>query len=112
MSFKERMDENARRAREKSDRIQLTRHAKKIDGKPWWESSMTQFVCEYKDLDQLNMELAIANPLGWYIDDTTGDSGHINVGRTATGAVLTGGISLLFGGSRSKGKTTVTWRRD
>jgi hypothetical protein len=33
----------------------------------------------------------------------------VNVGRTVTGAVLTGGLSLLFGASRSKGTVTLMY---
>jgi hypothetical protein len=41
----------------------------------------------------------------------TATDGHINLGRTVTGAALTGGLSLLIGGSRSKGKVIITYTR-
>lgn len=91
---------------------ELVREAFKIDGKPWWEASQRQVFVEYNKPEKVRRELAVSGPLGWYIDSTDGDDGHINVGRTATGAVLTGGFSLLFGASRSKGKIRVTWTRD
>ena len=36
---------------------------------------------------------------------------HVNVGRTVTPAVLTGGVSLLFGASRAKGKVQITYTK-
>jgi hypothetical protein len=48
---------------------------------------------------------------GWTVKTITGTEGHTNLGRTFTGAVLTGGISLLLGGSRTKGTITVVYER-
>src|SRR5579859_1099291 len=39
---------------------------------------------------------------GWQPQVQTEVGGHINVGRTASAAVLTGGLSLLVGASRTK----------
>ncbi len=55
-----------------------------------------------------------ANILGRHGYDIAGQSGagsHINVGRTVTGAALTGGLSLLFGGSRTKGSVQITFTK-
>ena len=46
---------------------------------------------------------------GYVIVGQSGTGGHVNVGRTVTPAVLTGGISLLFGASRSKGTIDLTF---
>lgn len=86
--------------------------AQKVDGKPWWESSRNGIFLDYERAEDVDLELELAAPLGWYIDDADSTDGHINVGRTATGAVLTGGWSLLFGGSRTDGNIKVNWRRD
>ena len=56
-------------------------------------------------------EAAILASHGYYLAGQSGQGGHVNVGRTVAPAVLTGGLSLLFGASRSKGRTTVTFYR-
>jgi ribosomal protein L32 len=38
-------------------------------------------------------------------------AGHVNIGRTQAGAAVTGGRSLLLGGSRTKGTITVVYER-
>jgi hypothetical protein len=48
---------------------------------------------------------------GYTIASQAGIGSHVNVGRSVTGAVLTGGLSLLFGASRSKGTITITYMR-
>lgn len=106
-----REDRRAARLLGRAEARKLWVGAKKIDYAPWWRRARDQFVCEYTDIAQLNRELAFLSELGWYIDSTSGAAGHINVGRTATTAVLTGGLSLLLGASRSKDKVTVHWRR-
>ena len=60
-------------------------------------------------LRQANADAVTLARQGYVPAGQAADGGHINVGRTATGAVLTGGISLLFGGSRTKGKVTITF---
>lgn len=60
-------------------------------------------------LRQANADAATLARRGYVPAGQAVDGGHINLGRTATGAVLTGGISLLFGGSRTKGKVTITY---
>lgn len=67
----------------------------------------------YSDNETKRMEKEMSELLsnGYHIMSQSGTGSHINVGRTVTGAVLTGGLSLLLGGSRSKGKTTITFVR-
>lgn len=67
----------------------------------------------YKGNETGKMESEIAELLGhgYTIASQTGTGSHVNVGRTVTGAVLTGGLSLLFGASRSKEKITITFVR-
>lgn len=78
--------------KEWSDRRKIIAKAKKVKGKPWWEANLKQFVWEYDKVDQLNDELGLARELGWFVESTTGTDGHINIGRTVSRAVLTGGI--------------------
>lgn len=83
--------------------------AQKIKGRPWWESAPgSTYVVSYDDLEQLNAELPIAEEWGWDMAQSTATDGHVHLGR----AVLTGGLTLLAKGGRSKGKTTVTWKRE
>jgi hypothetical protein len=49
--------------------------------------------------------------ISWMPTAITATDGHINVGRTVTGAALTDGLSLLVGGSRTKGKVMITYTR-
>lgn len=67
----------------------------------------------YSSNENRKMENEIAELLGhgYSIASQTGTGSHVNVGRTVTGAVLTGGLSLLFGASRSKDKITITFVR-
>ena len=79
----------------------------------WYDDrNRVSYIGTYKDEKSARSDLELAVKRGWKIEDTTGDGGHINVGRTATGAVLTGGLSLLFGGSRSKRSLTLVFVRD
>jgi len=48
---------------------------------------------------------------GWTPQGTSATAGHVNVGRTVTKFVLTGGIGLMTGASRSKDKITLTFVR-
>lgn len=48
---------------------------------------------------------------GYQIQASAGTGSHVNVGRTVTAALLTGGLSLLFGASRSQQKVTMTFTR-
>jgi hypothetical protein len=67
----------------------------------------------YKGNETKKLESEIAELLenGYTIASQSGTGSHVNVGRTVTGAVLTGGLSLLFGASRSKEKATITFTK-
>ena len=58
-------------------------------------------------LIELEAKHLLAN--GYEVQDQSSAGSHVNVGRTVTGAVLTGGLSLLFGASRSKGTVTLMY---
>ena len=58
-------------------------------------------------LIELETKHLLAN--GYEVQDQSSAGSHVNVGRTATAAVLTGGLSLLFGASRSKGSVTLMY---
>jgi hypothetical protein len=60
-------------------------------------------------LIELEAKHLLAN--GYEVQDQSSAGSHVNVGRTVTAAVLTGGLSLLFGGSRSKGTVTLMYRK-
>jgi len=79
----------------------------------WYEDRKSMaHVASYENEKELNKELHKAAKHGWIVKDATGLSGQINIGRTMTRAALTGGIGLLFGGSRTEGKMIVTYERD
>ncbi len=81
-------------------------------GSEWYtDSSRLTYIGTYTDDNQLQREVESAALNGWFVQSTAGTGGHVNVGRTATVAALTGGVSLLFGASRSKDKITVTFGR-
>jgi hypothetical protein len=44
---------------------------------------------------------------GYCVAAQTDTDGHVNLGRLA----LTGGLGLLFGGTRSKGRVTITFEK-
>jgi hypothetical protein len=56
-----------------------------------------------------HINLMITN--GWEVVNQVGLAGHVRLGRTLTGAALTGGLSLLAGGSRTADRVTITYRR-
>jgi hypothetical protein len=60
---------------------------------------------------QLESEAATFARHGYHIAGQSGVGSHVNVGRTVGPAVFTGGLSLLFGASRSKGRITITFVR-
>ena len=65
----------------------------------------------YKANETGRMEREMSELLanGYQIQGQSGTGSHVNVGRTVSGAVLTGGLSLLFGASRSSGTQTITY---
>lgn len=78
----------------------------------WYDDkNKLSYVTSYKNDKDAAKEVEKAAKRGWMPQGATATDGHINVGRTVTGAVLTGGLSLLIGGSRSKGKVTITYVR-
>jgi hypothetical protein len=106
-SLADRIFDSAGNRQQALEEKKIMQRAKKVAGRPWWESSNQTFLCTYDDVDQINDELRFAEPLGWSIDSTDSIDGHVHVGR----AVLSGGLTLLAKGGRSKGKTTITWTR-
>lgn len=74
------------------------------------EPAQTQ-IKEYRTAQEFEADVARMQAGGWRLEDQIAQTGHINVGRTATGMVLTGGLSLLLGASRTHDKITVTWVR-
>jgi len=78
-----------------------------------WYQDITKraYVVTYTKEKEMQKEVEQAAQHGWIPQTSAGVAGHINVGRTATAAALTGGASLLFGASRSKDKITITFVR-
>ncbi|HZU01582.1 MAG TPA: hypothetical protein VFA10_18075 [Ktedonobacteraceae bacterium] len=78
----------------------------------WYKDTQRlTYVATYNTDKDAQQELEAAAKHGWMPQGTSSTEGHINVGRTLAGAALTGGLSLLFGASRSKGKITITYVR-
>jgi len=78
----------------------------------WYnDDTKLTYVASYDSVEEASSETNGAAKKGWMPQGTSATDGHINVGRTAAGAVLTGGLTLLVGGSRSKGKVTITYTR-
>jgi hypothetical protein len=78
----------------------------------WYEiESLKVAVRSYRDTVEASLEANAAASYGWTVQSVATSDGHVNVGRTVTGAVLTGGLSLLVGGSRTKGSVTITFVR-
>ncbi len=60
-----------------------------------------------KGLKKANMESNLLAARGYRVAAQTDIDGHVNLGRLA----LTGGLGLLFGGTRSKGRVTITFEK-
>jgi hypothetical protein len=58
-------------------------------------------------LKTANMESNLLAAHGYRIAAQSDTDGHVNLGRLA----LTGGLGLLFGGTRSKGRVTITFEK-
>jgi hypothetical protein len=56
-------------------------------------------------------EAAYLTRYGYVLAGQSGTGSHVNVGRTASRVVLTGGLGLIFGASRSKGTIEITFVR-
>lgn len=68
-------------------------------------------VKEYRSAAEQEKDINKMARQGFTVASETSQPSHINVGRTATGAVLTGGLSLLAGGSRTSAKHRVTYQQ-
>lgn len=81
-------------------------------GKEWYHDlrALTH-VATYTDEKQMQKEVEAAAHFGWIPQNTAATAGHINVGRTVTKFMLTGGIGMMTGASRSKDKLTITFVR-
>lgn len=60
---------------------------------------------------QLEEEVRIFGRHGYTPTASSATEGHVNIGRTVAGASLTGGLTLLFGGSRTGGVVIVTYSK-
>jgi hypothetical protein len=60
-----------------------------------------------RGLKRANTESNLLAAHGYRIAAQSDTDGHVNLGRLA----LTGGLGLLFGGTRSKGRVTITFER-
>lgn len=80
---------------------------------PEWYCNPTTLthIATYTNEKQMQREIEAAYHYGWQIQGQSGQGGHVNVGRTAGKLLLTGGLGLLTGVSRSKDKTTITFVR-
>ncbi len=69
---------------------------------------------EYSHWLEGNMDKHLETMLenGWDVINSTGLRGHVMVGSTLRRAALTGGLSLLFGASRTRPEITITYRKD
>ena len=81
-------------------------------GKEWYnDPTRLTYVATYTDERAMQKEVEAAAQRGWIPQGTTATGSHINVGRTMTKFVLTGGLGLMTGASRSKDKITITFVR-
>jgi len=81
-------------------------------GKEWYyDPTRLTYVASYTKEKEAQKEMEAAAQWGWMPQGTSTTAGHINVGRTMTKFVLTGGIGLMTGASRSKDKITLTFVR-
>lgn len=80
--------------------------------KEWYSSpNALTHVATYTNDKAMQRDLEAAYANGWMIQGQSSVGGHVNVGRAVTKFVLTGGIGLMTGVSRSKDKTTITYVR-
>lgn len=82
----------------------------------WYKGSKlkdtsTVKVLQYNNVYDANLGIQTMVRDGWSVKNMDTTDGHINVGRTATYTILTGGLALFLGGSRSSGKITVLFER-
>jgi len=78
----------------------------------WYHNpALSTHIETYTDQKKMQREVEEAGKFGWIPQTSSGIDSHVNVGRTATAAALTGGVSLLLGASRSKKEITITFIR-
>ena len=68
-------------------------------------------VKEYRSAAEQEKDINKMARQGLTVVSETSQPSHINVGRTVTGALLTGGLSLMAGGSRTSAKNRVTFQQ-
>ena len=71
-------------------------------GEYWCEDGDTQM--------DAHIERMIAG--GWEVLNSASDTGHVRIGKTLAVGAMTGGLSLLFGGSRTAKTITLTFKTD
>lgn len=97
---------------EKKEAQQEKDELKAIRNLPWYlDNTKLNHIATYRNAEEATRDADAASHAGWVPSGTSATDGHINVGRTATEAVLTGGLTLLLGASRTKGNVTVTYVR-
>ena len=75
----------------------------------WYDDKKrTTYVAIYESDKTMKKEVEEASKKGWIVQSATSTAGHVHMGR----ALMTGGLTLLFGGGRSKDKVTVVFGRD
>ncbi len=83
-----------------------------ITGREWYHDIRTLTHIEtYDNQRKMQKDLEGAAQNGWTIQGQSSIGSHINVGRSVTKFVLTGGVGMMTGASRSKEKTTLTFVR-
>ena len=104
--------EEAQQAFDKAVEIDPRLASRTNKNRPWHQddTKMT-YVANYNSAEKATNEANTAARYGWIAQGTSATDGHINIGRTAAGVALFGGLALLAGGSRSKGKVTITYVR-
>jgi|SRR4051812_48598499 hypothetical protein len=76
-----------------------------------FEATQTTRIVSYNNETAANYGIHKMVQDKWTVKSINTSDGHINIGRTATYTILTGGIALLLGGSRTSGKITVLFER-
>lgn len=78
----------------------------------WYYGTGRQHVATYDDRAAFELEANKAARDGWAISSVTSSAGHVNMGRTAAKVILTGGVGMFLGASRTKGRITVVYVRE
>lgn len=110
--FKQLDEKNYKKFLEKSTRKTEKDREKARRDLPWYfDNNKISHIASYNSTEEATQDANAASTCGWMPQGTSTTDGHVNVGRTATEAVLTGGLTLLLGASRTEGKITVTYVR-